>query len=85
MMAGCRCTGFEVRVFDGDSDSRRGAVVCGGAGYQLGGAGSDNGVGYRFDVAAVNDLGAGARSAKTDPVTIPVGVPAAPTVKAAGG
>ena len=56
---GLSVTGFAVRVFVGDAEPEVTTLFAAAGATQLVVPGLTNGVGYRFDVAAVNDLGAG--------------------------
>ena len=54
---GLSVTGFAVRVFVGDAEPEVTTLFAAAGATQLVVPGLTNGVGYRFDVAAVNDLG----------------------------
>ncbi len=79
-------TRYVVRVYEGDSAAVFAVHEPTGAGTSFVVPGLTNGTGYRFDVAAVNDIGTGAASVKSEVVRPAFAPPGAPTgVKGVAG
>ena len=82
---GSAITGYRVRVFEGTSTTVLRTVAVAGDLTDVLVTGLTNGTGYSFDVRAVNAVGSGPASARSDVVTpqAPLSAPSAPAISTA--